>query len=513
MNDLLRTASTTLRGMWRFRWLGVATAWGVGVVALVVLSQVPERFEATARIFVNTDSILKPLMRDLTVQPNDEQRIAMLGRVMISRPNVETLVQRGGLDAEAKSPAERDRIIDGVMKTIDLRSAGRGNLYTLAYKDTSPERARNVVELLATMFIESNKGSKASDTDAAKRFIEEQIAVYEKKLQEAENRLKQFRLHYLGMTPGDGRDFFVRMSEASNQLNQARLELREAERGRDALRAGLASEGTPAAAASASASAAAVAEIDARIEAQRRNLDALLLRYTPSHPDVVGARRVITELEEQRHQAIVARRSDAGAAPGASAGGPRAAEQLKVSLTQAEALVASLSTRVAEFASRYEKLKASAALVPQLEAEYAQLNRDYDVNKRNFESLVARRESATISGDMQSVEGVADFRLVDPPRVSPRPVFPNRLLLFPAALILALAAGLAAAYIARELRPTFADGRALRELTGLRLIGTVSENLSEGERETNRRGVYRFLAAVGALAGLYVAGFIAIRLA
>ncbi|MBK7659651.1 MAG: hypothetical protein IPJ28_11065 [Betaproteobacteria bacterium] len=139
------------------------------------------------------------------------------------------------------------------------------------------------------MFIESNKGSKASDTDAAKRFIEEQIGIYEKKLQEAEGRLKEFRLRYLGMNPGDGRDFFVRMNEASNQLNQARLELREAERARDALRQGLSTAGDPAGAApAAAANAAAVAEIDARIESMRRNLDALLQRYTPSHPDVTG---------------------------------------------------------------------------------------------------------------------------------------------------------------------------------------------------------------------------------
>ncbi|MBK7659652.1 MAG: hypothetical protein IPJ28_11070 [Betaproteobacteria bacterium] len=123
---------------------------------------------------------------------------------------------------------------------------------------------------------------------------------------------------------------------------------------------------------------------------------------------------MIRELEEQRHQAVLARRSGATLPAPRFRHGPRAADQLMVSLTQAEAQVASLSARVGEYAARYEKLKASAALVPQLEAEYAQLNRDYDVNKRNFESLVARRESATISGDMQSVEGVADFRLVDP---------------------------------------------------------------------------------------------------
>ena len=312
------------------------------------------------------------------------------------------------------------------------------------------------------------------------------------------------------MTPGDGRDFFVRVNESNNQLNQARLELREAERARDALKQGLANENAVSAGSSSGpvVNSAAVAELDARIESMRRNLDGLLQRYTPGHPDVVGAQRVIRELEEQRHQAVLARRADPAAAAAPSTRGPLASDQLRVSLTQAEAQVASLSARVGEYAARNEKLKASAALVPQLEAEYAQLNRDYEVNKRNYESLVGRRESANISGEMQSVEGVADFRIVDPPRVSPRPVSPNRFLLFPVALLAACAAGIGVTYLLRQTRPTFLDPRSLREATGLPLLGVVSKRVRPGDVSAERRSHVRFAGAAVGLVGLYLATFV-----
>src|SRR6266480_4721480 len=349
MDEKLRIAIIALRGMWAHRWLGLATAWAAGAIALAALTVVPAKYEASARIFANTDSILKPLMTGLTVQPNEDSRIVMLSRLLISRPNVEKLVQAVGLDAQAASREDRERIVDSVMKTLEIKAAGRDNVYTLTFRDVDPGRAKQAVETLAAMFMESSQGGKVEDTIAAKKFIDEQIAVYEKKLQEAEDRLKDFKIRNSGLTPDEGKDFFARLSAAGASLSQARLELREAERAREAFRRGLASEEAAAADPGAGASAGAgakLAEIDARIDSQRRSLDSMLQRYTESHPDVLGARRVIQELEEQRRQLIAANRKSGVFAIQPAATGQRASETLKVSLAQAEASVASLSSRV-----------------------------------------------------------------------------------------------------------------------------------------------------------------------
>ncbi len=517
MNEIYRIAVAAVRGMWAHRWLGLATAWVVGVIAFGAIMVVPDRYEASARIFANTDSILKPLMTGMTVQPNEELRIVMLSRLLISRPNIERLVQTVGFDDEAKAGESRERTVDNLMKSLEIRAAGRDNrdnLYTLTYRDVDPRRAKRTVDVLASMFIESSKGGKTEDTDAAKKFIDEQIATYEAKLQEAENRLKEFRVRYFGLSPGEGKDFFVRMSETNALLSQARLELREAEKARDAFRRGLASEETAigSGAGGSAAGGGMLAEIEARIDSQRRALDTMLQRFTDNHPDVVGAQRVIRELEEQRRQVIATNRKSGVSAIQPATTGQRASETLKVSLAQAEASVASLSSRVAEYSDRYNRLKASAALVPQLEAEYAQLNRDYDVNKKNYESLVSRRESVTISSDMQSVAGVSDFRLVDPPRVSSRPVSPDRRALLPLALLLAFVAGLAVAYVAHQVRPTFYDGRSLREVSDLPLLGVVSMIVGEPMRRAERWRTLLFLGGVAALLGTFLVGFVALQM-
>ena len=80
MDDVIRQAGVMLKAAWSYRWVGVAVAWLVGVIGAGVVLRVPDKYEASARIYVDTQSILKPLMAGLAVQPNVEQQVMMLSR-------------------------------------------------------------------------------------------------------------------------------------------------------------------------------------------------------------------------------------------------------------------------------------------------------------------------------------------------------------------------------------------------------------------------------------------------
>ncbi|MDP1652053.1 MAG: GNVR domain-containing protein [Rhodocyclaceae bacterium] len=494
MEDLLRQVRLVLRGMWLHHWLGLFLAWGVGLAAGIAVITMPDKYEASARVFVDTDSVLKPLMAGLTIQANTEQQIAMLSRTLINRPNVEKLVRMADLDLGINSPSDKEFLIERVTKSLNIKSIGRDNLYTLGYLDTDPERARKVVQSLTTIFVESSLGNKRSDTDSARKFIDEQIGVYQKKLEEAENRLKQFKLQNIEI--GLDRDGGVggRLSDLSSQLSQARLGLREAENSRDAIKRQIVGE-EPVLLPDAPGmeSSISIPEIDGRIEAQKRNLDAMLQRFTDNHPDVLGVRRIVKDLEEQKLKEIAVRKKAAAANPAAASLNLNPAyQQMRVSLTEAEATVAGLRVRVAEYESRYAKAVSRIKFLPEVEAEYAQLNRDYDVNKKNYDGLVQRRESASISEGMTDVSSVADFRLIDPPRASRTPVGPNRVVLLSLALLASLATGLAGSFAASQLRPTFFDAHTLRDVAGLPLLGTVSRIVTPAVKQKERRSLLRF---------------------
>lgn len=506
MQELLVQVLIYLRAMWRHRWAAMAVAWLAAIIGTAVVFKMPDKYEASARIYVDTQTILQPLLSGLAVRPNVEQSIAMLSRTLISRPNVEKLVRMADLDLSINSKAEQDGLIDSLMQTLEIQGTTRDNLYTLAYRDSDPARAEKVVQSLVSIFVESSMGDKRKDTESAKQFIDEQIKEYEKKLTEAEDRLKAFKLRNLDYQGGDNVDSLGQMGELTALLNQSRLALREAEYSRDALRRQIVGE-EPVLLPDYGAEDSHLPEIDGRIDSMKRNLDALLQRYTEDHPDVLGTRRVIKDLEEQKRNELEARKKLTAGQPARSINSNPVYQQLRVSLAEAEANVASLQARVGEYSSRLARVQSTMRNQPEVEAEFTQLNRDYDIIKSSYNALVARRESANLSGDLEARGSGANFRLIDPPRVSPKPVAPNRMLLLLASLVASLVAGVAAAFVISQLRPVVFTGRNLRELTGLPLLGTVTRIKSAAELKHEKQGLRKFLLVFSSLLLAYGAGF------
>lgn len=524
MEQLIQQFSSIGRGMWRYRWPAVIVAWVVAVIGATVVMRVPDRYEASARIYVDTQSILKPLMSGLTVQPNVDQQLAMLSRTLISRPNVEKLIRMADLDLdldrESGSRAREDALADSLMKTLRIGSTNRDNLYTLSFQDRDPDKAQRVIQSLVSIFIESSVGANRKDADAAKVFINEQIRSYQAKLEEAEARLKAFRLRNIDLQTRDGVDLASRLGEVSAQLEKARLELREAENARDAARSQLEAEkglGEDLATQSLlmeSSLAIATPEIDARIEAQRQQLDMLLLRYTDRHPQVVSTQRILRDLESQKVRETQERRLAALAAPksGPDYRSSLVYQELNRIHAAAEVQVAALKVRVAEHQARHDRALALMKQAPQIEAEAARLNRDYAIHKKNYEDLVARREAAAISGELEGASGLADFRLIDPPRVAPQPVSPKRQMLLSLVLVAALGGGLATAFAASQLRPVFHLAGEVRERLNLPVLGVVSMYLGDADRRREKGELMRFTLASSSLVILFAAGMAALTL-
>jgi polysaccharide chain length determinant protein (PEP-CTERM system associated) len=518
MGELVEQLLAHLRGIWLRRFWGIGAAWLVGVVGILVAFLIPAKYEASARVFVDTDSVLKPLMEGLAVQPKIEEQVSMLASTLLSRPNVEKLIDRANL--QPKTQRDREALVDQLTRTVTLSGSTRDSLYSLTYRHPDQATAKRVVETLLSIFVDSGVTNKRGDTEKALAFLEEQIKEYEAVLSKAEERLKQFKLQNLDHL-ASAQDSVGAMLALDNEIEKARTELRVAEQRRDSLRAQLASENPVflsdrqdrATSLPLAVGQDPLADLDARADALRRNLDELLRKYTDEHPDVVGTRRILAELQKQR-EAMVQERKQAG--PEASATARREPnlvyQQLKVALAESEAKVAELATRLSQLEARYNRIRAAAKLRPEFEAELAQLNRDYEIQKTNFEKLVQRREQAKLTGQMGQ-SGSVDFRVIEPPRVSPRPVAPDRLLLLVAAAALSLGAGVVAAMGASQIFPTISNVRELRTVTELPVLGSVAIQATPAVRRQRTRRGYAFAGAAAGLAALFGVAFTAMLIA
>ena len=297
MEDIVRQLVGYARAM-ALPLVGLLAAWVIGIAAAVGIYMLPDRYESSARIFVDTQSVLKPLMSGLAVQPNIDQQVTILSRTLISRPNIEKLIRMADLDLAIKNDKDREALIDKMTRSLAIRSTGRDNLFAVV-----PGRASRTRAPCGAILRLDLRGVRPRRQAQGHRY---RAALHRGADQRLRTETRGGRKSPEGVQAeeygDDGRGtprLFCAVVEGDGRTRAGRLQLRESENSRDALKRQLLGEEPvllpqtqkP------SLSSVSIPEIDGRIETLKKNLDAMLQRFTEAHPDVVGTRRVITQLE------------------------------------------------------------------------------------------------------------------------------------------------------------------------------------------------------------------------
>ena len=498
--------SIELQKMWRYRWLALATAVLVCVLGWVIVSFLPNTYQAKARIYLDTQSMLGPLLKGLAIE-NDLRQVEiaeMTRRTLLRRPNLEKVARETDKDLQAKTPQDLERVLQRLADSIGIKGGRRDSIFVITCDDKDPRVAKKVVETLLSIFVESTLSSMRRDSGRTESFLDDQIVEYRARLEAAENRLKEFKQKNVGLMPTEAGGYFARLQSEKDKLEHARLGLREATKKRDALDAQLTNAVPPLAAAGKSGIVSngddAILKRVAKLESQ---LDNLRLKYTDSHPDVLFLENSIEGLKKKLSNRTAVMDS-AKKTPGSEPMMSRAYQDLKVAASEAEAEVSALQVRVHEYEKRVKDLDEKMAVIPNVEADLTRLTRDYEINKTNYESLVARRESAAISRDAeQSVDSV-QFRIIDPPIAPALPTGPNRPLLITLVLLLGLGAGGGLAWFKSQLQGTISTIRELSTFTGGEVLGFVSAVSFVGSGKiAGKASTIVFFMGLGMLLAIY----------
>ena len=204
MAELMALLLNFLKAIGKYRWYAVIITWVVAIIGWIVVYQLPNDYQASARVYVDTQSILKPLMSGMTTMPNVDQQVMFMRRTLISRPNVERVLRMVDLDIKARSVKEHEKQVDDLMSAIKMTGTERDDIYTISYNNPNPKLGKDIVQSLLTIFVEGSFGGKKQDSEKAVQFIDDQIKMYEERLTAGENALKEFKIRHMGVLPRAG---------------------------------------------------------------------------------------------------------------------------------------------------------------------------------------------------------------------------------------------------------------------------------------------------------------------
>src|SRR6185437_12668297 len=211
----------------------------VCILGWLFVLTLPSVYEARARVYVDTQSALRPLLQVLTVTPNVESALAMVRQALLSQPHLRRVAHENGLDAGVTNQGERERLVASLQQRIVITANAGPNatdgLYTITFQDTSRAKGVAVVKSLLNAFVEDTLGDKRSGQLSAQRFLREQIADYEQRLSAAEQRLADFKKKNVGMMPDQRGDYFARLQTEVTGLEHARKDLALAQARKDEL--------------------------------------------------------------------------------------------------------------------------------------------------------------------------------------------------------------------------------------------------------------------------------------
>ena len=473
---------------WHRRWWGVTAAWIICVIGWMAVASMPNQYEAFARVYIDADAVLTPLLRGIAVESSLQDQLDLLQHMLLSRPNLERIIQKTDLQLETTTQSDTERMEERLATRIQVVAQTR-NIFSITYRSTNRQLAADVVQAMLASFIENKAGDNRDEIDRATLFIDGQIATYEKALRAAETRRAEFRKKYIDLLPGDGGS--NRLEQARQQVGTLTGQLADARADRALIAKELAS--TQASFGGGGGAAAAPPDQQVSLHEAEDRLRQLLQIYTPAYPEVITQQHLVDELRRNPDKPAAVTPSEVNR----SVANP-VYETYRLRLTETDERIGSLVRQITDATAERDRLAAIASGVPELEAQYVNMNRDYDVVRRNYDELVSRREGMRISDAAQKKASNIKLVIIDPPSAPQVPVAPNRTLLALAVLVAGLGAGagvIAALLALDQSFHTIADLRAM----GMTVIGSVSLAVLPMTATARIRQIALFSAAFGLL--------------
>jgi len=484
MQEVLEDIIDYLKGIWIKRRYIIISTWLICPLGWYLVSIMPNVYESQARVYVDTQSLLRPLLKGLTVENNPNTQIRLMVKTLLSRPNLERIARMTDLDVQANTPEEFEEIIKRLKENIIISNAGRENIYSLSIEHEDPDTAKNIVQSTLTVFMDNTLGETRNDSDSAKKFLNTQINERKKELLARDARLTNFKQQNSDVLPGQSGGYYNKLNASKESLKAINLEILEKRTELESAKLQLAQSTNTKVPEDNQIKTDTTIQttFDVRISELETQLDALSVRYTDRHPDIIEVKRSLKHLKKLRATEIQKYLDESANEEGTlkRLSANPVIQEVQIQINTLENQIASLSVRASDFNEQVIELEGKIHTLPEVEAKYKELTRDYELKNEEYLELLSRQATAQLAQKADETTDKIQFKVIDPPRADSNPSGPARFVLFGVVTVLGFGAGIGLSFLMSQLSPVAISTAQLAKVTGVPIFGIVSanENLS-----------------------------------
>ncbi len=427
----------------------------------------PQVFTSSSTVIVDEKNIIRPLMEGTAPTTRLIEPVKLAKQILNSRKTLNEILQNGDWLSEDSTPEDIDLLMDSIRAKIEIETMGK-NIIKMSYKNKNAHRAYVTAKALSEIFVRECSLFKQRESREAYDFIDQQAAIYHKNLLDAETAIKEFREKNIDSTPGAKEAANERILTLTRQIEDLEIEI-TAEKSKlkaqkDQLTGGGAVEN--------SASIARENTLRSRVTDLKKQLDNLRLVYKDTYPDIIQLKEQIKLIEddirdevESRTQVHKQKKSDYADSP--------FAQEIRSQMLSTKTNISTLESKREQLYVLLNNERQKIQRINAVEAEITELTRDSEVNKSKYNELIAQRESARISMEMDLANQGVVARIQEAAYLPANPKGIRFIHLILAGLVLSFAVPLGIVYGLANLDQKVRDKRTIVETLKLPVLASI----------------------------------------
>lgn len=450
----------------RRRWL-ILIPFSLSVIAGICLAfLLPKTFEVSTLILVEAQRVPEDYVQSV-VSLDFDARINTISQQILSRTNLEKIINNLGLYKDPKyENFFMEEKIEHMRKMISVdvtRHRGRSpDSFKISFKGDNPDEVVKVANSLASYFIDENLKVREAQAIGTSDFLEGELVSMRHKLEEVEEKMKDYRKHYMGELPEQLESNLRILDRIEEQLIESKQRLSEA---RNQL---VSIENQVAATSSTGPETVSDTGEPSSIEQLKAELSNLKSKYTEKHPDIIRLKKMVAELEAERRktQSAEGGAGRVAARPAISPGDAMRMREIRNDINLIENDIADLEEQKKMYKARVEN-------TPKREQELMSLRRDYQNIQDSYDSLLNRKLESEIAVNMEKKQKGERFRVVDMAVKPEKPVEPDMKKMFVFSMAAGLGFGVGIILLLEYLDTSFRKIEDLESYLSLSVIATI----------------------------------------